>query len=310
MNVHKRIRIGTRGSDLAILQAQQVATALQEKCGVDTELVIIKTMGDREQNKSLTEIGGEGIFTTEITDYLRKGKIDFAVHSCKDVPVDSPKDLFYCPVLTREKPFDVLVSKTGDTLNTLPERAKIGTSSLRRAAQLKRILPQAEIIPIRGNISTRIRKLYEECLDAVILAYAGMKRLGFESEISEILPVELIMPAVGQGALIAETLFENTFIINLITMLTDEKTKISIEAERAFLKELHGGCKVPVAAFTWEKKGELYLTGRVIAIDGNYIFEDSIIIEKTNAENAGMKLARNLIQCGAGKVLEEVCSLK
>src|SRR4030043_26424 len=245
------LRIGTRGSQLALYQANWVKEKLVETHpDLNVMLIKIKTTGDKIQDAPLAKIGGKGLFGKENEEALNQKKIDLAVHSIKDVPTEFPKGLHLSVITKREDPRDVLISKDGKTLKDLPQHAKIGTSSLRRQAQLLHFRSDVELIPLRGNLDTRLKKLKTMNLDAIILALAGVKRLGFEERITEIIPPEISLPAIGQGALGIETRTDDHAVEGQIRFLNDRDSSIAITAERAFLKKLEGGCQVPIAAYS------------------------------------------------------------
>jgi hydroxymethylbilane synthase len=266
----KTIRIGTRGSELALWQANHVADLLREQYpDTSVELVIFTTKGDKVLDKSLPSIGGKGLFTEELETALLKGEIDCAVHSLKDLPTENPKGLIIGAVPKRASVEDVLVCKHGKTLDKLPKGAKIGTSSLRRAAQLRRYRPDFEIIDIRGNVPTRISKALDPDgdYDGIILARAGVERLELSKHITQIIPLDIMLPAPGQAA-IGVQCRSNIEDISLFWPINDIETRVQVFAERGFLNRLEGGCSVPVAAYADKF---LRLKGRVIAEDGQRI---------------------------------------
>ena len=244
------LKIGTRGSQLALFQANWVKDRLvQAHPDLNISLVKIKTTGDKIQDVPLAKVGGKGLFVKEIEEALLQRRIDLAVHSIKDVPTEFPKGLHLSVITKREDPRDVLISKDGKSLKDLPKGAKIGTSSLRRQAQLLHFRSDFELIPLRGNLDTRLKKLKTMNLDAIVLAIAGVKRLGFEEKITEIIPPEVSLPAIGQGALGIETRMADQEVERQIRFLDDRDSSIAVSAERAFLGKLEGGCQVPIAAF-------------------------------------------------------------
>ena len=256
------LKIGTRGSQLALFQANWVKDRLaQAHPDLDVSLVKIKTTGDKIQDAPLAKIGGKGLFVKEIEEALLQKRADLAVHSIKDVPTEFPKGLHLSAITKREDPRDVLISKDGKPLKDLPKGAKIGTSSLRRQAQLLHFRSDFELIPLRGNLDTRLKKLKTMNLDAIVLALAGIKRLGFEEKITEIISPEISLPAIGQGALGIETRMADQEVERQIRFLNDRDTSIAVRAERAFLGKLEGGCQVPIAAFA-------RIVGTSLQIDG------------------------------------------
>jgi hydroxymethylbilane synthase len=300
------IRIGTRKSALALWQAEWVKKRLTElQPDIRVEIVKITTKGDKILDAPLAQIGGKGLFVKEIEEELIAGRIDIAVHSMKDMPSDLPERLMIGAVPEREDPFDALVSH-GDLLMHLPEGARIGTSSLRRAAQLKRLRPDAIIHSLRGNLDTRLRKLAEGQYDAVVVAVAGLVRMGLEEKIVEYLGPPDFLPAVGQGALAIETRSDDRRVNELIAPLENFEARVTTTGERAFLAELKGGCQVPIAAHASIIEGRLYLTGMVADLDGSRIIRDEVEGKPLRAKELGHKLGRKLLQAGADQILDEL----
>lgn len=304
----KEIRIGTRGSQLALWQANWVKEGLfQAYPGLRLSLVRIRTEGDKLVDVSLAKIGGKGLFVKEIEEALLEGRIDVAVHSMKDIPVQLPEGLHIRSVSRREDPGDVLISRDDLTLEGLPAGAKIGTSSLRRRAQLLSYRRDFHVIPLRGNVDTRLRKLETTDLDAIILAAAGVKRMKLEGRISQYIPPEVCLPAIGQGALGIETRIADDEVNRYVGLLDDEATHMSIMAERAFLRRLEGGCQVPIAAWgSVSDGGMLKLRGLVGTLDGRKLIKGEVEGEVGKAEELGMTLAENLLSRGADEILREV----
>jgi hydroxymethylbilane synthase len=304
--VHE-LRIGTRGSQLALFQANWVKGKLIEAHpDLQVTLISIKTTGDKIQDAPLAKIGGKGLFVKEIEEALIRKTIDLAVHSIKDVPTEFPKGL-YLPVITkREDPRDVLISKDGKTLKDLPEGAKIGTSSLRRQAQLLHFRNDLELIPLRGNLDTRLKKLKTMNFDGIVLALAGVRRLGLEARITEIIPTEISLPAIGQGALGIETRRDDDEVQEKVHFLNDKDSWIAISAERAFLKKLGGGCQVPIAAFARIFSSALGIDGLVGTIDGKRVLRHHMEGPIDEAESLGTELAEFLLSRGAKEILNEV----
>jgi len=301
------ITIGTRGSELALWQANWVKSSLLKRySSLQVELLIIKTKGDKILDVPLAKVGGKGLFVKEIEEALLNNTIDLAVHSMKDMPADIPEGLCICAVPEREVPNDVLISHKKLTLSGLPEGAKIGTSSLRRSSQILNYRPDIQILPLRGNLNTRIKKLESENLDAIVLAAAGMKRLGLENKISEYIDLETLLPAVGQGALCIETRQEDPDTHEIVSQLDHEKTSTVTKSERAFLHRLEGGCQVPMAAYGTIKRSELTLTGMVAEIDGKRIIKKTTKGPVEQAEQIGIELAELLINLGANEILERL----
>lgn len=301
------LKLGTRGSQLALWQARLVADQLQR---VSPELVVeiktIKTTGDKILDVALSRIGDKGLFTKEIENELLDGGVDIAVHSTKDLPSELPEGLCIAAVLEREDPRDVLISNHNYKFNELPEGALIGTSSLRRVAQLKSRRPDLRFCEIRGNVETRIRKMQELNLDGIILAYAGVRRLGFEERISDYLPFDLVLPAAGQGSIAVEARINDEDTRAILRHINDETSAWCIETERSFLKELQGGCQVPIACLARFQDDNIVLQGLAASLDGSRIFRGCGEGSRDQAAEIGRDLARQLLTEGADLVLEEI----
>jgi len=305
--MESNITIGTRGSALALWQAEWVKAAIiNNDPSVSVSLEIIKTKGDKILDVPLAKVGGKGLFVKEIEEALLNGRIDLAVHSMKDMPAEIPGGLCICAVPERETPNDVLISKHNLPLSKLPDGAKIGTSSLRRSSQLLHLRPDFIIEPLRGNLGTRIKKLETEGLDAIVLAAAGVKRLNMEDKISEYIDLETLLPAVGQGALCIESRENDPDIHEILSKLDHSPTHQVITGERAFLHRLEGGCQVPMAAYGTIKDAELTITGIVAEIDGSNIIKQIITGPVADAEKIGIELAERLIGLGAGEILDKL----
>jgi hydroxymethylbilane synthase len=303
----KRIKIGTRASKLALRQTAWVRERIAERHpGLCIEVVRIRTTGDKITGVPLAQVGGKGLFVKEIEEALLSGEIDLAVHSMKDVPTELPSGLHLGAITEREDPRDVMVSRDGQGLRELPLEARIGTSSLRRGAQLLGANPQWEIVPLRGNLDTRIRKLKTEGLDAVILAAAGVRRMGLEDRVTEYLPFDVMLPAVGQGALGIECRQEGA-INALIAFLSHPESTMAVQGERAFLRRLGGGCQVPIAAHGEIHEGKLLLRGMVACLDGSRFFRAEA--QGNDPEVVGEQLAEDLLAQGAEEVLQEIYSI-
>ena len=301
-----RFRIGTRGSKLALQQALQVQEALRAQFPqAEVELQVIHTVGDRILDRGLSQIGDKGLFTSELEQALLRDEIDLAVHSMKDLPGDMAESFTLAAVLEREFPADVFISTRYDTLEALPLGAVVGTSSLRRAAQLKYWRPDLQIVNVRGNVETRLRKLTEQSLDGILLAWAGMERLGLEKQITQILPLERMLPAVGQGAIGVQMRKEHP-LLGAVQQLNHEETSRCVRAERAFLQRLEGGCQVPLAAWARCEEGKLHITGRVIQLEGKKLFAAECVGEMETPEILGLKVADALLEQGAQVVFEEI----
>lgn len=270
------------------------------------ELVVIRTKGDIMQDVSLAKIGGKGLFVKEIEDALLRADIDLAVHSMKDVPVDLPAGLEIGVVPEREDPRDVLISKNNRKIEDMPPGARIGTGSLRRGFQLRNQFPALEIAPLRGNLDTRIRKIESENLDGIIVAAAGMKRMGWIDKISQFIPLEIMLPSIGQGVLAIESRKDDHNVRQVLSFLNHEETWVEVTAERAFLKGLDGGCQLPIAAFGKIKGAFLTLKGLLGSIDGRTIISDEIEGHWEEAEKMGFTLAEKILSNGGRAILRAV----
>jgi hydroxymethylbilane synthase len=299
----RTLRIGTRGSLLAKWQAEFVRKRLFAATGVEAEIVIIKTAGDKLQQVPLTAIGGKGIFIKELEEALLEESIDLAVHSVKDVPTDTPSRLMFPAVCKRDDVRDCLV---GATLESLRRGARVGTSSLRRQAQLLHLRPDLDIRDLRGNVDTRLRKVESGEYEAVMLSKAGLDRLGLGQRISEVLAPEVCMPAVGQGAIAVECRLKDTEAADVLAPLDDAETRTAIIAERALLAALHGGCQVPLGAWARIERGELVLEACVCSVDGVQYVKQRATAPPDQAAALGEHMARLLIEAGAQTILEEV----
>jgi hydroxymethylbilane synthase len=305
--MNRQLRIGTRGSVLAVTQAEQVAAELRRRYSdLAPVLVKIKTSGDKFVHIPLSRVGGKGLFIKEIEEALQDERVDLAVHSMKDVPTEIASGLSIAAILERKDPSDALISRQGKKLLALPRGARIGTSSLRRQAQLLNHRPDLTVVPLRGNLDTRIRKLRTETLDAVVVAAAGVYRLGRQDEITEILSAEISLPAVGQGALGLEVREEDRKIHNLIAPLNHRASALTVAAERAFLARLGGGCQVPIAAYGQLDGDQLHLTGLVSMPDGTEIVRGERQGPSAHGEEIGITLAEDLLGRGADRILEEL----
>ncbi len=301
------LKIGTRGSQLALFQANWVKDRLSEAHpGLNVALVKIKTTGDKIQDVPLAKIGGKGLFVKEIEESLLQKKIDLAVHSIKDVPTEFPRGLHLSVITKREDPRDVFISRDGRTLKELPQGAKIGTSSLRRQAQLLHFRNDLELIPLRGNLDTRLKKLKTMNLDGIVLALAGLRRLGLEEKATEIISQDISLPAIGQGALGIETRMDDKEVEDRIRFLNDRDASIAVTAERAFLKKLEGGCQVPLAGYARPMGEALHMDGLVGSTDGKRLIRHHIEGPAENAERLGLQLAEILLSKGAKEILDEV----
>lgn len=305
----KKLRLGTRGSNLALWQAKHVAKLIYELTSVEVEIVVIKTKGDKILDVALSKIGDKGLFTKEIENQLLLGEIDIAVHSMKDLPSEITPGLTIGAVLERENPQDILIAKDNLTINDLPSGSTIGTSSLRRIAQIKALRPDINTVDIRGNVETRIRRMEEIDLDGIILAYAGVKRLELDKYISEVIDKDKILPAVGQGAIAIEVRENDSKTMDIINHINHTPTALATTAERAFLRKLEGGCQVPIAAFAEVDNNQLYLQGLVASLDGNEVYKSSIVGDGSQAKELGISLAQELIDKGALGILQDIKKL-
>ncbi len=299
------IKVGTRGSKLALTQTNFAAEKLKKVIpDADIEICIIKTSGDIMQDVSLLTIGGQGVFVKEIEEALLVKKIDLAVHSMKDVPGEIPEGLMFAAILPREDVRDVLVSRENIKMEFMPKGAKIGTGSQRRGAQIKAMMPDVNIVPLRGNIQTRINKIETENLTGVILAAAGMKRMGLAERITQFLPVETMLPAVGQGALGLQIRKDDVNLAKACAGLNDVTTAAEVAAERAFLRALGGGCRLPIAALGKLDGLMLTLEGMLAAPNGITVIREKINGTTKDAEEMGKKLAEIVLDKGGQKLLD------
>jgi len=301
------IKIGTRASKLALAQAKWVMDKITAHYpDIRVDLIKITTKGDRIINRPLSTIGGKGLFVKEIEESLSRGEIDVAVHSLKDVPAELPDNLYLGIIPKREDPHDVMLSKDNIPLKDLPVGSCIGTSSLRRSAQILHYRPDLKIMPLRGNLDTRIRKLDSADIQAIVVAAAGLIRIGLADKITQPLSFDFMVPAVGQGALGLEFRLDDEETINMLKCLDHYATRVAVEAERSFLMELQGGCQVPIAGFARLKDKSLLLDGLVADLDGGTIFRDTVIGLPEKAKELGAALAHMLLDAGAGKILEKI----
>ncbi|HKQ94217.1 MAG TPA: hydroxymethylbilane synthase [Aestuariivirgaceae bacterium] len=270
-----KLRIGTRGSRLARIQAQEAKDRLVAAHGLDADSVeihIISTSGDRIQDRPLSELGGKGLFTKEIEDALLEGQIDIAVHSMKDMPAMLPEGLVISCLLPREDPRDAFISPVAQSIRSLPKGARLGSSSVRRAAQVRRLRPDVEVVNFRGNVETRLRKLDERQADATLLACAGLNRLGLQAHVTSIVAMEDMLPAVAQGAIGIEARADDARIHQLLAAVGDRSTAITIACERAFLEVLEGSCRMPIAGHAVLDGPNISFRGEVLTPDGTRIF--------------------------------------
>lgn len=299
----KTFKIGSRGSQLALWQANWVKARLEEK-GLGVEIVKIKTTGDKILDVPLAKVGGKGLFVKEIEEALMQGEIDLAVHSMKDMPSQIPGPLHLAAIPRREDPRDAVISRQKVRLADLPSGAKIGTSSLRRQAQLWAFRPDLQIVSLRGNLESRVRKLNDGLFDAIILAAAGLHRLGWEDRITEYLSVEMSLPAIGQGALAVECRRRDSRVNDAISFLNDPETASTVSAERAMLIRLEGGCQVPIAGHATKSRDQITLDGLVASPDGKTILRERRTAKVPEATALGIQVAEALLSKGADQILK------
>ncbi len=307
MLTEHKIIIGSRGSQLALCQAEMVAAGLmQNRPGLVVEINKIKTRGDKILDVPLAKIGGQGLFVKELEDALLDGRIDLAVHSLKDVPTELPAGLYIGAITKRENPHDVIISRDNLKLEDLPAEAVIGTSSLRRQAQLRHYANSFRFTDLRGNLDTRIRKLAEQKLDAIIVAAAGLYRLGLEAKISQQLPIDICLPAVGQGALGIEIRENDERLKGFISGLHHPETSAAVTAERALLKKLEGGCQVPLGAYAELDNNTLKIQGVVADPQGRQIIKAELSGSPDEAAALGVRLAEKLLAAGGREILAAI----
>ncbi len=301
------IIIGTRSSKLALWQADYVADSLRRQYpGLRVEKKLVTTKGDKILNAPLAKIGGKGLFTKELEQDMLEGNIDIAVHSLKDMPVEIPAGLTLAAITERFDPGDALVSPKYGRFAALPQGAKVGTSSLRRKAQLLHARPDLQIEDLRGNVNTRLAKLESEHFDGIILAVAGLKRLGFGDRITDVLPRSMCLPAVGQGALAIEARAGDDETLSLLGFLRDEATVHCAAAERAFLARVEGGCQVPVGVYAAEQQGRLSVEAVIASVDGARLYRDAVQGSWEEAGQLGSSLADRLLAAGGLAILHEI----
>ncbi len=307
MAKERQIIVGSRGSKLALIQTNWVISELK-KLNPELEFKIekISTKGDKRTDAPLSRLGGVGLFTKELEVALIKGKIDLAVHSTKDVPTEIPKELTIGATPKREDPHDVLISNNNTTLEKLPDNARIGTSSLRRKAQLLAFRPDFKILDLRGNLDTRLQKLEIEDLDAIIVAYAGLRRMDYKGQISQIIPFDIMLPAVGQGSLCIEIREDDSKTNKLVLGIDDRQTRASVEAERALLAKLQGGCQIPIGAYAEIKKNDLHVEAVICTLDGDHTIRDRHSGPVSQASKIGDTLAQRMLDNGGIKILNEI----
>jgi hydroxymethylbilane synthase len=302
----RKFIIGSRGSDLALWQTNTVKSELERRFPeAEFEIRIIKTTGDAILDTALSKIGDKGLFTRQIETALLENEIDFAVHSLKDLPTAQPEGLRIAAVSARETPNDAFVSKNFDSIQDLPPNAKVATGSLRRRSQLLNFRPDLEIVEIRGNVPTRIEKFLASDFDAMILAFAGLNRLNLESHIRQIIPTEIMIPAVGQGVMAVEIREDDAETAAMLGEINDKTVEVCITAERAFLRSLEGGCQVPIGAFAASEGEEIYLRGFVGDLNGARVIRESLRGKRSEARALGERLAAVCLEKGAAEILDE-----
>lgn len=301
------VRIATRKSPLALWQAEEVARRLSEQhAGVGIELVRMSTQGDKILDTPLAKVGGKGLFVKELEQGMLDGRADIAVHSMKDVPVDLPQGLRIAAVLAREDPHDAFVSNRFENLDELPKGARIGTSSLRRQVQLRERYPQLEILDLRGNVNSRLSKLDAGDYDAIILAAAGLIRLGMKQRITAVLSPEQSLPAIGQGAIGIETRAGDPTIEPLLAVLDHPQTALRVAAERALNTRLHGGCQVPIAGYATLQDDRLQLRALVGYPDGSRVLREELDGPRDDPQGLGTEVAERLLARGADRILADL----
>ncbi|OPY89627.1 MAG: Porphobilinogen deaminase [Syntrophus sp. PtaU1.Bin208] len=297
--IRQTLKIGTRGSALALTQTRQIAALLQNQYpSMQIGVHVIKTTGDRMQDVALAQIGGKGVFVKELEEALLERRIDLAVHSMKDVPALLPEGVEIAAMLEREDPRDVLISKGNFKLERIPAGARIGTGSLRRIVQLRSWRPDLEIVPIRGNLDTRIRKMKQGDFGGIVVAAAGIRRMGWAEQVTQFIPAEKMLPAVGQGVLCLETRCGEEDLDTGLAFLEDGRTRREVTAERAFLRRLGGGCSLPVAAFAEERGDALVIRGMVGSLDEQTVIRHQLQGSAEEAADLGTELADALLDGG------------
>ena len=303
----KVVKVGTRDSILAMWQTQFVVDELKKVTDeYEFEIISLKTKGDKILDVALAKIGDKGLFTKELEVGLLAGEIDFAVHSMKDMPTALPEGLQISSMLKRHNPADAFVSDKYNSFMELPEGAKVGTSSLRRRAQLLHARPDLDIHDLRGNVQTRMRKMREENFDGIILAAAGLERLEMFGDIKEELSYDICLPAVSQGVIGVETRENDEEIIGLVQLVNDRTAEICVKAERALLRSLEGGCQIPIGAYAELNEDTVVLEGMVGSLDGKTIIRESITGNAEQCESLGETLANRLSELGGKAILEEI----
>ncbi len=308
MKMNRKFILGTRGSELALWQAEYIKSLLEKRIkNISIELKIIKTKGDKILDIALSKIGDKGLFTKELENKLLDGEIDFAVHSLKDMETKLDSRLTLGAFTRRHKVNDVLISRKKNlTISKIPLHGKIATSSLRRTAQLLHLRPDLKVFELRGNVPTRIQKYLDSDWDAIILAAAGVERLNLQKHISSVIPKNQMLSAVGQGAIAVECRKSDSELLEYLNKINNTNTELAVRAERAFLRKLEGGCQIPIAAYGFIKNNKLYLSGRILSLDGSISFERQISDKGNDPEKVGEQLAHDMLKAGAGIILKEI----
>lgn len=304
-----KLKLGTRGSKLAIWQAEWISSLLRQHYpGIELQIVPISTKGDRILDSPLSKIGGKGLFIKELEEALFKGEIDIAIHSAKDIPAELPEGMQISAFTCRENPLDVIISHNALKLDALPSGALIGTSSMRRKCQVLAYRRDLKVRDLRGNLDTRLRKLQQGEYDAIIVAAAGMIRLGFQDQITEYVSPEILMPAVAQGTIAIETCADREDINLCLKPLDHYHTRLAVTAERAFLKAVQGGCQIPVAAHATVSNTGIGISARISDLEGTQILEDQQSGGFGEANKIGEILAKRLLDAGGAQILEKILS--
>jgi len=302
----EKLVIGTRGSKLALWQSNYIKGLVEEITGLPVELKIIKTTGDKILDVPLAKVGGKGLFTKELEVELAAGTVDLCVHSMKDVPTELPEGLYIAATPKRVDPRDALVSGKGYTLDTLPQGARVGTSSLRRVAQVRALRPDVEIVDVRGNLDTRMRKAEDGEVDVVILASAGITRMGWADRISNYIPTEQMVSAVGQGAIGIEIREGDDFMVDVMAEVNDAETFCCVTAERVVMMKLEGGCQVPIGAYARLEGDTLVMDGLVGSVEGDRIVREHLEGSADDPVALGDRMVASLLEKGAGQILAEI----
>ena len=307
----QKLNLGTRGSKLALWQSRQVAEELKRvRPALEIDITIIKTQGDKILDVALSRIGDKGLFTKEIENELLAGRIDLAVHSMKDLPGEMDPALAIGAVLHREDPRDVLLSHKGYRFDELPKGAVLGTSSLRRMAQIKARRPDLEMLALRGNVETRINKMQEQDLDGIVLAWAGVSRLGLTAMITDFLPEDLVLPAAGQGAIAVQIRADDRKTREVMDLINDKAAYSEVSSERSFLRKLQGGCQVPIGSRALVSGSQIYIRGLVASLDGTRLYRQEISGPVERGPELAEELAEGLLARGAGAILDEIRGFK